>query len=247
MLCSAEGEYIANCEGDDFWTDRDKLLRQVNHLNLYPNYNICFHPSDVLNDTGEIKHLLLEYGNCGELEKVISCSDIILKGGGFMPMASIIIRRKVIADLIEKDSDFLKYNMTHFFYQIFGSDSRGALYLPRKMSTYRSMHQGSWSYKVERDVDLKIAAINKYIESVLKANKLTDYLYDKEFRLVIRQRIFNTLKQEFFPLSYKKKLYRENLIYLSIKEIIVWNIILRFRPVSFIFFKLKRLYNKCWF
>lgn len=44
----ARGKYLAICEGDDYWTDKTKLQRQVNFLNKRPEFTICFHQVEVL-------------------------------------------------------------------------------------------------------------------------------------------------------------------------------------------------------
>ncbi|RXR19089.1 glycosyltransferase [Flavobacterium amnicola] len=39
---SAEGKYIAICEGDDYWSDENKLQEQVNFLEQNDNFCICW-------------------------------------------------------------------------------------------------------------------------------------------------------------------------------------------------------------
>lgn len=37
------GEYVAICEGDDWWISRHKLRRQIGWLDRHPDYALCYH------------------------------------------------------------------------------------------------------------------------------------------------------------------------------------------------------------
>lgn len=50
-LNQAEGEYIALCEGDDYWTDENKLQKQVDFLDNNPDFAIACHNFYMLNGT----------------------------------------------------------------------------------------------------------------------------------------------------------------------------------------------------
>ena len=42
-LYSAKGDYLAFCEGDDYWIDDNKLQKQANFLDKNPDYNLVCH------------------------------------------------------------------------------------------------------------------------------------------------------------------------------------------------------------
>ncbi|MGZ4583098.1 MAG: glycosyltransferase [Mycobacterium sp.] len=54
-LSAAGGEYVALCEGDDYWIDPLKLSKQVGFLDQHPETAVCFHPVQVIWENRQTK------------------------------------------------------------------------------------------------------------------------------------------------------------------------------------------------
>ncbi|WP_081210040.1 glycosyltransferase [Salegentibacter sediminis] len=87
-LFSARGEYIALCEGDDYWTDPYKLQKQIDFLEANPEYVACFTNATILNETSNITKDFIKLKE----EKTFKINEIIKKGGGFFPTPTLAFR-----------------------------------------------------------------------------------------------------------------------------------------------------------
>ncbi|MGI9249448.1 MAG: glycosyltransferase [Woeseiaceae bacterium] len=63
VLPAARGKYIALCEGDDYWTDKTKLQKQVTFLENNPEYVITYTDCQPFDDRGVVN---IDYGGAKE-------------------------------------------------------------------------------------------------------------------------------------------------------------------------------------
>ena len=84
------GEYIAFCEGDDYWTDRDKLQKQVDFLESHPDYSLCFHSAKKKYETDTMAWI-----NCEDIEdRDYDPTDIFINWT--IPTASAVCRKNAM-------------------------------------------------------------------------------------------------------------------------------------------------------
>jgi len=54
VLGKCSGEYIALCDGDDYWTDSQKLQKQIDFMQNNPTYSFCCHGYSYVNEIEQI-------------------------------------------------------------------------------------------------------------------------------------------------------------------------------------------------
>ncbi|MCE7062741.1 glycosyltransferase [Dyadobacter sp. CY343] len=87
LIKACKGEFVAMCEGDDFWTDPLKLQKQVDYLEQNPEISICHHNMRVIYEDGSPEHL---FNNPDQ--KAISTIEDILEDKWFFATASWMYR-----------------------------------------------------------------------------------------------------------------------------------------------------------
>lgn len=160
------GNYIALCEGDDFWVDDKKIKKQVDILEERKDIDICFSAAYTLEPDGK-ENIIARYN---KNIFVASLSEVIRQGGAYMPTASLLFRRNVA---VEFKKYFEKAPVGDYYYQILGSISNGAVYLPDITCVYRINALGSWSSsRLIIDENKLIKELTSHEEHLLKLIKL---------------------------------------------------------------------------
>lgn len=147
-------KYVALCEGDDYWTDCNKLQKQVDYMEAHPDFSMCFHTVQIEHDgkiIGNDRH--------SDTDRVYSTEKIIEAGGGFCATCSLLFRREYYYELPEfrRIAPIGDYPL-----QILLALKGKVFYFAQKMGVYRSGHAGSWtanqnkeSYQALMDLKLK--------------------------------------------------------------------------------------------
>lgn len=179
-LPRAFGDYIAFCEGDDYWIDPKKLEKQVSFLNANQDCSLCFHASrveyfdrDILDsDTQEVKGI----------KKPIkfTLQDFISSNGLNMRTVSVVIRK----DIYEKlPSSFYEAPVGDLPLQLISGLYGSYSYLPEAMTVYRRAVPGSWSEN-HKSLDWKL----KHIEDLNSIYDDFDDYTDNRYHKLIQAR-----------------------------------------------------------
>ncbi len=133
----SRGKYIALCEGDDYWTDPDKLQLQVDHMEGDASCTLCFHAVQQLSPDGKLMNYR-PLKSSGE----VSASLVIKRGGLFCPTASLLFRRDVMDTwpAFREQADVYDYPA-----QVLAATMGRVHYIDRIMGVYRFASEGSWT------------------------------------------------------------------------------------------------------
>ena len=137
------GEFIAVCEGDDYWTDTKKLARQLTCAREMPAVNFFTHPALV----GDAQRDKLRTWPC-ERSSSFSVRDILSDLGQFAPTASYFFRRSVLLAL---PTWFARAPIGDFFMELYFTGHALGYSSPEIMSKYRTVSDGSWDDGIRKD------------------------------------------------------------------------------------------------
>ncbi len=162
LLC--RGQYIAECEGDDYWTDPLKLQKQVDFLEKHPDFSLVAHQCSVLRD-GKLEHS--EDINA----PIFFDTNSLLDKNPFYTL-SLVFR-----NLIDfQNSIFGRIDCIDWFNSLILSKSGKACLLPDVMGVYRMHPGGTWL----QTSGVKVAAGKFHMYEYMKS------IFPEHHKLIIR-------------------------------------------------------------
>lgn len=132
-LLAATGEYVAICEGDDYWTDPLKLQKQVNLLEANPNMNLCFHNTAIRQEESGA----ITYSNKDEQPLRTNIYDLI--NDWYIMTCSMVYRRNFTVLPAWFTTVF---NTDYALQMIIAKDETSIGYIKDTMAVYRKHGEG---------------------------------------------------------------------------------------------------------
>lgn len=132
---ACRGEYVAICEGDDYWTDSLKLQKQVDFLDAHPDYSTCVH---------RVVNYYQDEGTQSRSNgRQKAENDILdLARSNFISNVSAVFRRGLFGALPEWILNVATYD---YAIHMMNAEYGKIHYIDRCMAVYRKHRSAIWS------------------------------------------------------------------------------------------------------
>jgi glycosyltransferase involved in cell wall biosynthesis len=160
---ACRGEYLAFCEGDDYWTHPEKLQRQIDYMEAHPEMALCHHTVDYVRWEGGCRVLLKKFppeSDRGDRQ----ANDLI--GNNFIQTCSLMIRRSCLPVLDER---FQALKLGDWPLCYLAAEHGKIGFLSFEMADYRIHESNTWSALPPRNHFLAAAQMAFYLATVAQS------------------------------------------------------------------------------
>ena len=210
----AKGKYIAICEGDDYWTDVNKLQKQVDFMEKHSDCSLTVHGSFFVNAATD--KIQSEYYPSKQ-SRYFSVEEIIRGDGGLFMTNSMVFKSEYKDD----KPDFLISAPIGDYPLTINLALKGKVYYMHEiMSAYRLNAPGSWSERINSNESRIIEHLEKVIVMLDKLNLYTESIYAG----VIRETQIDLLQRKYqlkYDIKGLKKINRYKTLNLKSKFVMI--------------------------
>lgn len=218
-IARTNSDFMAFCEGDDYWIDESKLQKQVDFMESHEEYAICFGNSRIeFYDRSEPSYLL----NTDLKKSTFTLDDLIgEREVWFMGTATLLYRISTIGDL---PNWFLKSKSGDIPLAILAARNGKIKFLDHVFAVYRK-HAGGISLTDHKD---QAVFLQNRIFMYSNLNKETGYKFNKRFKKNLGAYIYLLLNSKEYRGQYAKKLpFAFEYIFLTFPKIPNFKLLLR--------------------
>ena len=198
-LSYARGEYIAPCEGDDFWCEPLKLEKQLAFLKKNTDYGAVFTDTNVLNQSTQSTALNHDASR-GYLPPAGDVKADLVRGNPYKS-CSVLLRAEALKGY-HQHADFLKAKMLDYILWLHVAQNYKIGYLNESMATYRVLPQSASHFiahdgkiKFEKSAYKVAAYFNKHFGNIVRKDELKSAYAHNMFVYFLKKRQFKTAAQ----------------------------------------------------
>jgi glycosyltransferase involved in cell wall biosynthesis len=172
-LKSCSGDFLATCDGNDYWIDPLKLSKQMEFLFKHPLCSFCFHDILIFNQNSQ---KYSPHPSQQRLNKnILTTKDLILDYS-IGNASCCMYNAKFMQNMPNNYSDFDDWKFNIYFSQ-FGQTG----HLNEIMSVNRQTNQGMWSGLSSTE------QIEGWLQEIDRFNNYLEFKYNSEFEQLKRQ------------------------------------------------------------
>jgi glycosyltransferase involved in cell wall biosynthesis len=166
ILEHARGTFIAFCEGDDWWIERNKLQKQYEIMTSSPSISMCVHAAKVFNHR---KDKFIAARHRGRRARTLRIEELIQNNGGDVMSCTLFLKRD---SLLALSGWLLNFPVGDYPIKIWVASQGGCYYMPEPMGAYRTSTGTSWTsisrsaeeaWKIQKQVVEMLLALDRII------------------------------------------------------------------------------------
>ena len=207
------GDYIALCEGDDYWIDEQKIQKQFTFLEKNREFSVCasyVYIADEINKSNYIPQFK---------KTVLNYSDFAINGcSGVYTCTMFFKKTRNLIDKINQNWFLNLDGADHFLLLLLTSTGKKVIILNDVTAVYRVHSKGVWTskYEINRIIDSKKNQLY-YLENIRNDSKTKKYFSLSMMRLEYSFNKKSRSKNNYLVKKFQALLYHIKFKFILIK------------------------------